>query len=382
MVLMAALSYPTAAQGQVTVTYNAEGFANMSGGVRRGTTYLANLNVQLTLDMEHLAGWHGATIFLDGLGIHGGQPSDFAGDAQGVSSIAAPHAWKIYEAWVEQNFFANRFSALIGRYDLNSEFYHLHAADLFLNSSFGIGPEFSQSGRGGPSVFPDTAVGARFAFKPVAGVVLRSAVLDGVPVERPDGRKVFAKGDGLLIVGEAAFLDRPQPQSKVPPRAHRLRLGRFAQLPPYDGKFAVGAWHYTATGGSGAYAIGDAIVYTSEAGRQLRAFGQAGAGDGRANRFSFYAGGGVNLSGAIPGRAKDEMGLAVAAARNGSTFVEQQRNAGQRVDEFEVTLELAYRTPLTSRLAIQPDLQYVIHPNTDPRLRNALVGLIRVEFGY
>jgi porin len=72
-----------------------------------------------------------------------------------------------------------------------------------------MGPEFSQSGRSGPSVFPNTSVGGRFEVKPVEGLVLRSAVLDGVPVERPTGWDVFAKGDGLLIVGEAAFLYRP-----------------------------------------------------------------------------------------------------------------------------------------------------------------------------
>ncbi len=159
--------------------YDAEGFAGMSGGARRGATYLDNLNLQLTLDMERLVGWRGATIFLYGLGIHGGQPSDFAGDAQGVSSIAASQKWTLEEGWIQQNLLGNRFSALVGRYDLNSEFYRLHAADLFLNASFGMGPEFSQSGKGGPSIFPNTSVGARFAVKPLEGVVLRSAVLDG-----------------------------------------------------------------------------------------------------------------------------------------------------------------------------------------------------------
>ena len=66
-------------------------------------------------------------------------------------------------------------------------------------------PEFSQSGVEGPSVFPDTSVGMRFAFKPAEGVVVRTAVLDGVPVDRPDGsRGIFEAGDGVLIVSELA----------------------------------------------------------------------------------------------------------------------------------------------------------------------------------
>ena len=112
---------------------------------------------------------------------------------------------------------------LAGLYDLNSEFYRLQSA-LFLNSSFGIGPEFAQSGVEGPSIFPDTSVGMRIAFKPAEGLVVRIAALDGVPVDRPDGsRGIFKPGDGALIVGEVAFLDRPQVAhaSGERPIAHR-----------------------------------------------------------------------------------------------------------------------------------------------------------------
>jgi porin len=382
------------------LVYDAEGFADLSGGARRGATYLGNLNLLLTFDLERLAGWRGATVFLDGLAIHGGRPSRFAGDAQGVSSIEAAPGWTLEEAWIQQNLFGNRFSALVGLYDVNSELYHLHAADLFLNASFGIGPELSQSGRGGPSVFPNTAVGARFEVKPLEGLVLRGAVLDGVPVERPTGWNVFAKGDGLLIVSEAAFLDRPPPagrQSRLPP--HRFLLGRQAQLPPYEAKLAVGMWHYTASfddlvrrredgtplnhrGSSGAYVIGDAVVYRGEIGRQLRLFGQVGLGDPRVNRFGLYTGGGVDLAGIVPGRRQDEIGFGVAAAHNGSQFIAQQRQKGQRVGRSEVTLELAYRSPIASWLSIQPDLQYVFDPNTDPRVANALVCLIRLEVTF
>src|SRR5438128_12130722 len=121
------------------------------------------------------------TLFVEGLNIHGGHPSSFAGDAQGVSSREGPARWTLEEGWIQQNLFDNQLSILIGRYDLNTEFYRLQSAGLFLNSSFGIGPEFSQSGRGGPSIFPNPSVGARIAWKPARSMVLRSAILEGVP---------------------------------------------------------------------------------------------------------------------------------------------------------------------------------------------------------
>ena len=211
---------------QFSIRYDGEDFANISGGLRRGGTYLGNLNLQLTLDAQRLIGWPGATVFLYGLGIHGGHPSNFVGDAQGVSNIEAPAKWKIEEGWVQQNLFGNRFSALFGRYDLNSEFYRLQSARRFQKKNERYWARtFSQSGKNGPSIFPFTSVGGRFAVKPIEGIALRTAVLDGVPVERPNGsRQVLAKGDGALIVTEAAYLYRPVGSEQ--PRTRQFRIGR------------------------------------------------------------------------------------------------------------------------------------------------------------
>ena len=38
-------------------------------------THLGEVNLQLTVDAQRLVGWPDATVFLYGLGIHGGHPS-------------------------------------------------------------------------------------------------------------------------------------------------------------------------------------------------------------------------------------------------------------------------------------------------------------------
>ena len=381
---------------RLDIRYDGEMFAGVSGGLRQGGTYLGNVNLQFTLDAQRLIRWPGLTLFLYGLGIHGGHPSTFAGDAQGVSSIEGPTKWPLEEAWIQQDLFGNRFSVLIGRYDLNSEFYRLQSAGLFLNSSFGIGPEFSQSGQEGPSIFPNTSVGARFALKPVKEIILRAALLDGVPVDRPNGaRRIFAKGDGLLVVGEAAYLHRPSTLEQ--PRARRFRIGRNC-CGPYAGKFALGAWYYSAgfddlasvgadgrpvrrRGSGGVYLLADQAVYqdADHPERRLSLFGELGIGDPRVNRFAYYTGSGLTVSALVPGRAQDELGIAVAAAHNGSQFIEAKRAQGVREGRSEVTVELTYLAQITSRLAVQPDLQLVISPNTDPTVKNAVAFTLRFE---
>jgi porin len=382
------------------LVYNGTVFTNLGGGARAGSTYTGNLSLQLTVDGGSLLGWKDTVFYVSGLWIHGGQPSNFIGDAQGVSNISAPSAVKLYEAWLQKNFFDNRFSAVAGLYDLNSEFYRLQSAALFLNSSFGIGPEFAQSGLGGPSIFPDTSVGVRFAYKPAQGIVVRTALLDGVPVDRRDGtRAVFRRGDGILVVAEADFLDRPLPSDR--PRENRLRIGRQAKLAPYDDKLTVGGWHYSATfddladlesngqplrhrGSSGFYALVDRVLYQEPGhpGRKFAGFLQSGYGDSRVNQFGSYIGAGLSAVGVIPRRDSDELGVAIAYARNGPHYMSSQRLQEAPVTGAETTIEITYLTQLTKWLAVQPDLQYVIYPSTNPTIPNALAFQLRFQIAF
>lgn len=158
----------------------------MRGGARTGSTYGAVLLLKLTAT-DDAVGWPGTSAFVDVLTIHGGRPNQLVGDAQGTSNLEGPSGTQIEEAWVQHNFKGSGASILVGIYDLNSEFYRLAAAGLFLNSSLGVGPEFAQSGVEGPSIFPRTSAGLRLAVKPAANTVLRAALLDAVPVVRPDG---------------------------------------------------------------------------------------------------------------------------------------------------------------------------------------------------
>jgi porin len=383
----------------ITTTYGAV-LSNLNGGLRQGDTYSGNLNVQVSLDGHRLFGSSGLTLFVDGLWIHGGQPSAILGDAQGVSNLSAPPNVTLYEAWLQYNFFGNRFSVLAGRYDLNVEFYRVQSAGLFLNSSFGIGPEFSDSGTGGPSTFPCTSLGFRLAFKPRANVIVRLAILDGVPVDRVDGPvAAFKSGDGLLLVSEAALLNRAASDDLT--RKLRFRIGRGSGLPPYANKVAVGGWYYTATfddlnnvdasgaplkhhGSGGAYIVGDATLVRSKADprRRLAGFGEAGLGDGRVNRFGAYLGAGLVVAGGLPARPTDEFGVAVAIARNGSGYLDSRQRLGEPATTAETALEVTYLAQIASWLALQPDFQYVIHPSTDPTVRNGRAFQFRCELTF
>jgi porin len=380
------------------LAYDGTALDDLHGGARTGSAYVGNLHLKLTAQGETI-GWPGTSAFVDVLAIQGGHPSSLVGDAQGVSNLEGPIGTQVEELWLQHNFKDSGVSVLAGIYDLNSEFYRLTAAGLFLNGSFGIGPEFAQSGVEGPSIFPRTSVGIRFAFKPTSNTVVRTAVLDGVPVVRPDGSwAVFRRGDGVLTVAEFAVLTRdgkgPSGDSSM-----RDRIGRFSALVPYDDKLALGAWRYSSRlpdlsdtdpegnpqlrrGSSGAYAIGERLVAGGggSSGKRLAAFAQAGIADPRTNRFSSYLGAGIVASGWGLVNESDQFGASIARANNGSHYMRMPTT--QSLTRAETTIELSYLTKVSKYLTVQPDLQYVIRPNTDPSIANAWVLQLRFEVAF
>lgn len=377
------------------LTYTGEFARNFRGGLRTGTVYLGLIDLSARLDAERLFGLEHTLIHFHAQRPHGDDPSTRAGDAQGASNIAAPGEWRVLEAWVEHGFPAQRASLLAGRFDLNAEFYSLDSASLFLHPSFGIGPEFSQTGRGGPSIFPETAFGARAEWR-IASAVLRGAVLNGVPVTVPraDGSTgARRRGDGLLYIGEAAWVVQASEAQEDRTRARRARAGRAALSVERDTKLALGAWRYTGEferldaggpapgGSSGYYVLGEHVVYRDpqNPAHRLRVFAQLGAGDERVWRFKSYQGIGAVMTAPFAGRPEDEVGLALARARHGAPFLATEALAGQVLSRAETSVELTYLFAVSGHLSVQPALQYIRNPSAEPGLRDATIGLIRFE---
>lgn len=386
--------------------YTADLMANVDGGAREGTAFLGNLDLTLRLDLEELLGWNDLTVFVYALGTHGESASALAGDAQGVDNIEAPETVRLYEAWIEKDFVSSAagFSLLVGLYDVNSEFDVVEEAGAFLHSSFGIGAELGLSGLSGPSIFPVTSLGTRLKWRPGPATYVMASVLDGVPGDpgNPEATAIrISRGDGALAIVEVGhFFGALSGGGGARAGRRRTRLegaGRGHVPEDARGKVALGLWHYTrrfaAPGGDdrgamrrgrpGVYALGEGTVRAERDPSQgLALFARAGWADPRVHRFELYAGGGLVYTGLLPGRPADEFGLGVAAARNGDVFRESEAAAGRPVTPFEIALELTYRAQVTSWLALQPDLQVVFNPDTEPDRPGATLVGVRGEIGF
>jgi len=360
--------------------YTGDIWKNTTGGIKRDVAYLDNLDLTAGIDAEQTWGWHGATFFGYLLGNFADTLSaDIVGDAQGVSNIDAASAARVFELWYEQNFWDDWVSVKTGLYNLNSEFDVIETGGLFINSSHGIGVDFSQAGENGPSIFPVTSLAVRGRLALTGTISLQMAILDGVPGDPNHPRRTTIRlggGNGVLLTAEADYVDGA------------------------GTKLAIGAWRFTArfddvsatdaagdplrrSGNRGIYMLGERMIYR-EPGRPeqgLAVYARLGFADSDVNQFSNYIGAGAVYTGLLPGRDEDRLGLALAVARNGEPFKDALRAAGARVFDQEIIIELTYRAEVTPWLTLQPDIQYAMNPGAGANgdLDDALVVGLRFE---
>lgn len=382
--------------------YIGDYLVNTRGGIDQDDAFLGNLDMTLTWHTEPVLGRDFGTFFFYGLYDHGDRPSDDVGDLQVLDNIEAPDAARLYEAWWQKTFFDDRASLLLGLYDLNSEFYVVQSALVFLHSSFGIGAALGNSGRNGPSIFPASSLAARLKVVLDHDWELQAAVLDGVPgdPDRSPGTRIrFGEDDGVLAIAEVAHTWRPIPEvagGSVSRTPRRRAIGRAIEARPYALRVAAGSWVYSARrdhlsstvadgspererGHPGFYATADldASVLDPFGSRGLAVFLQLGWADEDIEPFEAYVGGGITYTGLLPWRREDVLGVAVAAAFAGNGLQGSIRADGGRPATAETAIEWTYRARIRSWLHIQGDLQYIVDPGVRRDRPDALVAGLR-----
>jgi porin len=312
-VLLSIFLCSTAAAGDWSIVYTGESASNLHGGIAQDHAYLGNLDIITEWQsLNWLA--PGGTLFLYVLGNHGESPSEFIGDAQTFSNIDSPKAIKLYEAWYQQPLFQNAGSLKIGLMDLNSEFDVIESAGVFQNSSFGIGPDFSQSGANGPSIFPTTSLGIRLAKEFSNNFYGQCIVLDAVPgnPENPRGThiKINSK-EGYLAGCEAGLNHSPQEESDP------------------IGKLSLGAWQYSEPvetidadkkeRSNGMYLLAEKNVWQA-GNRTAHVFGRVGFANAEVHQYGRYTGAGIVLNGIAIANGSDQLGLGIASVENGDNL--------------------------------------------------------------
>ncbi len=94
------------------------------------------------------------------------------------------------------------------------------------------------------------------------------------------------------------------------------------------------------------------------------------------NLLPFYALGGLVYKGLIPGRDKDQAGIAFAYGNYSQDAANVDRSRGRDPREYQAVLEVDYRIQINRFAFVQPTLQYIINPGARGQVANdTIIGL-------
>lgn len=364
--VIAALCYPSIARADadtpsLDARYTTDLIGDVSGGEHRDAHWIGRLDV--TGDTgPGLFGIAGAHAYGDLFLLHGGGfSSRVVGDAQVVSNVDAPHAIRLFEAWVEAPL-GGGVRTKVGWIDLNSEFDVQLVGTGFLNSSFGIAPDYSQSGLNGPSIFPVTSPGLLMALDRGRWIV-RAAIFDAVPGSPSHPHRTLpgrvGRGGALLAI---------EGEVKVA-AAGELQFGHWRYTDRFDRLDGRGRGT-----SAGSYAqFEQKFIGTSDKGA-LRGWVRIGKASASVNMIGVYVGGGLTW-----GTSDANYGLAIAHARLGNPA--RRAFAAQAIgdDRAETTFEVTAYRRIAPWIAVQPDAQFVRHPSWGAAADALVVGL-RLHF--
>lgn len=381
------------------VQYFAEVWGNTTGGIRTGAVYTGLGQAALQLDFDKLVGWEGASFYTRWLWISGRDASeDLVGNMFTVSNIAGFNTFRNIELWLQQNFWEDKFSLRAGQLAADSEFMISEYGSLFINGTFGW-PAFIYMNvpNGGPG-YPMGAPGIRLAIEPVEGLTFLAAVFQGDVFEQNVNRHGFRwrldADQGFLWLSELQWAVNQEPDSN--------------QLP---GTYKAGAWFDSGDipspdnekmywGDYGVYFVIDQMLYrepldgaaslskaraaepASPQNQGLGSFARFAFSPADRNFLGFYFDAGLTYQGLVPTRDNDQLGIALGYGQLSGPAANQLRTDGGKDPGYELVLEITYAAEITPWLAIQPDIQFILHPGGDRSLNNALVvgGRMTVTF--
>lgn len=350
----------------VSATYAQDYFRDIDGGLKRGGGAPGRIDLSATIDGRAWGGSTDNVFYMDLLDTFGSSISGQVGDLQGLDNNEAYNTFKVFGAWYQHDFGNSGFSTRLGLQDYNALFDVIDAAGVFINSSFGLEPTISQLP---VSTFPTTTLGAVLRWRSPRGLYLMGGVYDGKPglAGHPAGTHIdLRSGDGILAALETGVSG--------------------GQRYPY--KLAVGGWyrtsHYTDPAGQpqdrnhGLYVIGQQRLLGGEHTPAVDAFLQFGSAQEDRNQIDRYIGVGFNVTGLVPQRPDDILGLGMARVHIGSSY--RRNNPGST--DTETAVELTYQASISKRLMIQPDVQYIIDPGAQHGVANAWVVGARARLSW
>jgi porin len=335
--------------------------------------YLVDLN--LSLDTQRMGLWPGGEVFLDFQ--QAGSTSlatNFVPDYWGWDAVYpfATDFTELAQYWYQQSFADDAIRLKLGKIDANVDFAVSYPNLQFVNSAAYMPSVLAQD----LPTYPNQAGGFEVLLRPVSWLDAKFGMFDGstnwydpstgqsgpASGERGVGGFFWSNPGSYFLIGEV------DAHWKEGPNPGHANIGWFdqtgASAEPGTSVAPSPAGIQDVEGPWGLYASVSQTVFQPEGadqGQGLSLFGQFGWSPPTQNPSQWSLMGGADWKGILESRPNDTAGLLAACAHMSNV-----PSLGVSPGEGEWVVEAFYNIQVTPWLGIQPDLQWVRQPSTEP----------------
>lgn len=375
--------------------YVANPAGNVSGGKRRGFTYVDNFYFGLTLDLEKIIGWRGLQFAVSVINRAGGGSvtNAYTGSQYDVQQVHGGQNFFLYNFNLEQKFGDDKWKLKIGRFAASDDFNTSPIYGLYMNNGIDgnirnvlFDTQFS--------AYPFATWAARLRYDPTPEFNLQFGVFqtwDRIFDRSTNGLDWRMRGgDGVMMLAQIGWT--PEFHKRTVPEGNGGKSDGKSTLAPemkgMPGHYWIGGSYSPwkgyaqfgsaekATGSYGFYAHADQMVYQAVPGtdRGLTLFVDIGYyPQDNISIMPWQLNVGAFYTGLLPSRPNDKTIAGLIYGEFGGDYASTIQATGIGRPEHEAVLEFGYRIQFTKFAYLQPDLQYVSHPSGTGRIPDAVV---------
>ncbi|MGO4476985.1 carbohydrate porin [Massilia sp. 2TAF26] len=368
--------------------YVSETFANVSGGLKRGSTYAQQLRLGADVDMGRLAGWSGATLHLTINDRRGaGVSADYIGNRLPVQEVYGGPYTRLSEASYEQNLLGDRLNLRLGYFAMGNDLGGMAIGCQLVNAAFCAHP-LSLSGNSGWYNYPNARWGAAVRYSLGPELLFRTGLFQDNPRlgDRRNAFRPFAAGTaGVMLPLELEYAPGSAPHGDALPGHYKL--GVFYDTADAKRQGEAG----TVNGRYGVYLLADQMILRDgHGGRGLSVFGQFTANPRASAQITRWVAAGLVKTGTFAGRDTDTVALGLVHAQVNPRLREVA--ALSNLDDGgyaappagESVVELSYGVQPRPWLGVRADVQYVVQPGAFSyrSTRNALAVGTQLKLAF
>jgi len=161
----------------LTLDYIAEVAGNVTGGIKKASSYAGQVGFEADIDFEKMAGLRGLsfhTVLVNRQGTNVGTAfGDNLNQVQEIYGAGGNTVVHLVYAYLEQSFAKGRVDIAVGRMPLLNDFAASPLNCNFMNNSLCGNPKSLPGNDVGISSYPDAAWGVRFRLRPTVGTYVQ-----------------------------------------------------------------------------------------------------------------------------------------------------------------------------------------------------------------